>query len=937
MTNKNYPVVLVDGSSYLFRAFHALPPLNNSKGQPTGAVKGVVNMIRSLVDQYPDSTIAVIFDAKGPTFRNEMYSEYKANRPPMPDELRSQIQPIHDIINAMGLPLISISGVEADDVIGTFATQATASGHDCLISTGDKDMAQLVSPHVTLVNTMKNEFLDPDGVTKKYGFGPEHIIDYLALMGDKVDNIPGVPGVGDKTATALIAGLGGLDDLYDNLEKIKDLEFRGAKTMHKKLEEHKDSAYLSYQLATIKCDVELEQNISELKHSDIDNDKLLELFTEMEFRSWVKQMGGDLKAGQGSGTRSTKAESNDSGEIEDIDLDFPKETDAKCIVSNEGLNQLYSEISRSKHMALNLESTKGHYLSAKLLGLSVSAEAGKGYYIPFLCTEEGIPPLLDEHTVFSTLKPLLESYDIKKIGHDFKAIRHKLRLYGIKLANAKADVFLKSFVIDSTLKRVTELDSKFEAFSADNLFRRYLNAEPQTLVDIAGPFGAKQTPIENLPLQTSTPYMAQRADHLLRLNVWLDAKLSQQNELKNVFTGIEQPLVPVLTRVEQNGAFLDKDYLKSISDNFKERANSLEKQAHDIAGEEFNLDSPKQLGKILFEKLELPVISKTKTGQPSTNEEVLSELALTYDLPKFILEYRHLRKLIGTYTDPLPTMINEETGRIHTTYNQAGAATGRFSSNEPNLQNIPIRSEEGHAIRRAFVAPKGYKLVAADYSQVELRIMTHLSQDQNLITAFKEGKDIHRATAAEVFDLAEDEVSSEQRRSAKAINFGLIYGMGAFGLAKQLGIGRKDAQQYVNLYFERYPGVKRYMDETRTEAAETGYVETIFGRRLYLPDIKSSKHMLRQAAERTAINAPMQGTAADIIKRAMIDVQTWLDNIKLDVRMIMQVHDELVFEVAEQQLEDFVKGVRFRMQSAANLDVPLVVDVGVGDNWDEAH
>lgn len=932
MTQQSTPVVLIDGSSYLFRAFHALPPLVNSKGQPTGAIKGVVNMIRSIKDQYAESTIAVIFDAKGPTFRNDIYPEYKANRPPMPDELRSQIQPIHDIIRAMGLPLISIEGVEADDVIGTYATQATATGQDCLISTGDKDMAQLVSPHVTLVNTMKNEFLNPEGVTTKYGFGPEHIIDYLALMGDKVDNIPGVPGVGEKTATALIAGLGGLDDLYNNLDKIKELSFRGAKTMHKKLEDNKDQAYLSYELATIKCDVELEQSLADLCHQEADNEQLLAYYTELEFKTWVKQMGGDITTNPSSEAGKTQVT-----EAPEIKLHFPEQTDAKCIISSEGLNILAKEIQQSKTMALALAAQSGHYLSAQLVGLAISPEAGKGFYIPFQCTVEEDRPILDPVQVFGRLKPLLESYDIEKIGHDFKQIRHWLRHYGIRLANSKQDTFLKAFINDSTLKRVSELDKHFDALGADNLFRQYLKASPQTLVDIAGPFGAKQKPLETVTLPEVTQYLAQRADHILRLNLWLDANLAQANELTRVYTGIEQPLVPVLTKVEENGAWLDIDYLTNLSNDFKQRAAELEKSAHDIAGESFNLDSPKQLGKILFEKLELPVVSKTKTGQPSTNEEVLTELAQSYELPSYILQYRHLRKLIGTYTDPLPTMVNPETGRIHTSYNQAGAATGRFSSNDPNLQNIPIRSEEGRAIRKAFCAPEGYKIIAADYSQIELRIMTHLSQDANLIAAFKEGKDIHRATAAEVFGLEEDDVSSEQRRGAKAINFGLIYGMGAFGLAKQLGIGRKEAQEYVNLYFERYPGVKRYMDETRSEASETGYVETLFGRRLNLPDIKSSKHMLRQAAERTAINAPMQGTAADIIKRAMVDVQTWLDNIKLDAKMIMQVHDELVFEVAEAQVEQFVQGVRFRMQSAADLDVPLVVDVGVGENWEEAH
>lgn len=929
------PLILVDASSYLFRAFHALPPLTNSKGQPTGAAKGVISMFRSLLKEYPNSPVVAVFDAKGPTFRHEQYSEYKAHRPPMDPDLRVQIEPIHEVIKAMGLPLLVIDGVEADDVIGTLAHQATEHKQECIVSTGDKDMAQLVTDHVHLVNTMSNERLDEDAVRAKYGFGPEYIIDYLALMGDKVDNIPGVPGVGEKTAKALISGIGGLEELYANLDKIATLDFRGAKTMAKKLEANRELAELSYELATIKCDVDMDVGLADLHNNEPDKDRLLELFTELEFRSWVKDLGGDLKAGAGSGSQAL-SHTDHPGEDQPVEFDFPAETDSRCIVSEQGLEQLVAEIRASQQCSVVPVMGRGHYLTASLFGLAVSPSAGKAYYLPWACSAEGSPELLAEQTIIAALRPLLESWNITKLGHDVKALRHALHRYEIKLSNCVQDSMLKGFVLDSTIRRVAGLDRHYDLFSVDNLVRRYLNWEPQTLTDLAGS-GAKQKILDTLPLDQITPYIGQQADAVLRLNTWFDAQLQQTIELQRVYTGIEQPLIEVLTRVEQTGTLLDVDYLHSLSKRFRDRIEQLEREAHEEAGEDFNLSSPKQLGVILFEKQGLPVLQKTATGQPSTNEEVLSELALTYDLPKKILEHRHLSKLVGTYTDPLPGLVNPETGRVHTTYNQAGAATGRFSSNDPNLQNIPVRSAEGRAIRKAFIAPKGYCIVAADYSQIELRIMTHLSQDKNLISAFKEGKDIHRATAAEVIGVPEDEVTSEQRRSAKAINFGLIYGMSAFGLAKQLGIGRGEAQQYVDNYFERYPGVKRYMDQTRSEAAEKGYVETLFGRRLYLPDIKASKQMLRKAAERTAINAPMQGTAADIIKRAMVDVQAWLGNKQGGANMIMQVHDELVFEVPEAQVDDFIRGVKFRMQSAADLDVPLVVDVGVGNNWEEAH
>jgi len=937
--DSNKPVVLVDGSSYLFRAFHAMPELTNSKGHQTGAVKGVINMLRSLEKQFPESEIIVVFDAKGPTFRHEQYKEYKANRPPMPDELREQIAPIHQIVKAKGLPLLCVDGVEADDVIGTLAAEATTHKIECVISTGDKDMAQLVNEHVRLINTMKNEIMDIDGVNNKYGFGPENMIDYLALMGDKVDNIPGVPGVGEKTATALIVGLGGLDNIYNHLDDIATLPFRGAKTMSSKLIEHKELAYLSYQLATIKCDVALDMALTDIAQSEPNKEELLKLYQELEFKTWINELSGDNNQVDRPSAQTDYSQQNTAQSVSQtpLKLDFPEQCDAACIVTEDGLNKVLESIKLAGRVAIKTVMAPGHYLQKRPVGISLCCEPGKAFYIPFQSDLEGTPQLLDEHLCFIKLKPMLEDYGIHKYGHDLKSLRHQLQHYGIKPAHIFDDVWLKAFVLNSTLKRDSQLDKHYAALSIDNLSRTYLEWSPTLYSDIAGPFGAKQTPVTEIDLATLTQWAAEQSDTILRLNDWFDANLVADSDLSRVYSAIEQPLIPVLQRVEQQGALLDQDYLESLSARFKVRMATLENEAHAEAGEEFNLSSPKQLGAILFDKLQLPALQKTATGQPSTNEEVLRELALTYDLPKRILEHRHLSKLVGTYTVPLPKLINSDTGRVHTSYNQAGAATGRFSSNDPNLQNIPIRSPEGRAIRQAFIAPEGFKLVAADYSQIELRIMTHLSQDEALIKAFRSGKDIHRATAADIMSIPEEQVTTEQRRNAKAINFGLIYGMSAFGLAKQLGIGRKEAASYVQAYFERYPGVQRYMDETRDAASEAGYVETIFGRRLYLPDINSSKQMLKKAAERTAINAPMQGTAADIIKRAMIDVQSWLDSSSVTAKMIMQVHDELVFEVPEDQLDEFISGVKLRMQHAADLDVPLIVDVGYGDNWDEAH
>ncbi|TCS43232.1 DNA polymerase I [Reinekea marinisedimentorum] len=935
MSNASAPIVLVDGSSYLFRAFHALPPLANSEGMQTGAIKGVVSMLRKLITDYAESEIVVVFDAKGPTFRNEMFPDYKANRPPMPEELREQIEPIHQTIEAMGLPLLCVSGVEADDVIGTLAEQASQQNIPCVVSTGDKDMAQLVTEHVTLINTMKNEVLDIAGVEKKYGFGPDKMIDYLALMGDKVDNIPGVPGVGEKTALALIQGLGGLDDIYSRLDEVATLTFRGAKTMAAKLETHKEMAYLSYELATIKLDVELDVQLTELKKGEADEAALKQLFERFQFRTWLREMAGEESApGKAAKPAAKKAV---TASLDAPVLVEPAEVEYQLVTTLDELDEIVTLVSQTKQLAYVPVLAKAHYMTPQWIGLALACKAGKAWYIPFVDNEQ---PALAATDVFEKLAPLWQQHAIVKTGYDIKADHHWFRSLGWKPARLAHDVQVMAFVYDSTLKRDKSLSNHYSHLSLDNLFIAYLEKSPKTVDDFLGKAGKRQLSASQVTAESIGPWWAERADLLLRLGGWLQQGLEIRG-LARVYEEIERPLSRVLACIEGNGVVLDTDYIHSLSSDFKARLAAIEQQAHELAGIEFNLDSPKQLAEILFTKMELPVLSKTASGAPSTNEEVLTDLAKDHELPQLILQSRHLRKLVGTYTDPLPTLVLPAEGsndlRLHTTYNQTGAQTGRLSSNDPNLQNIPIRTKEGRSIRKAFVAPEGYSVVAADYSQIELRIMTHLSQDANLITAFKEGKDIHRATAAEVMGVDETSVTDEQRRSAKAINFGLIYGMSAFGLAKQLNISRTEAKQYVDAYFERYPGVRRYMDETRAEAAETGYVETIFGRRLYLPAIQSSNQIARKGAERTAINAPMQGTAADIIKMAMVDVQNWLAGSGLRARMIMQVHDELVFEVHDDDKQELIEGIRFRMQHCANLDVPLVVDIGEGASWDEAH
>ena len=898
------PLVLVDGSSYIYRAYHALPPLANSRGQATGAVKGVINMLRRLQKDYPESVIAVVFDAKGKTFRDELFAEYKAHRPPMPDDLREQIEPIHGIVRAMGLPLLCVTGVEADDVIGTLAAEASLQKREVVISTGDKDMAQLVNDHVTLVNTMTDTTMDPAGVREKFGIPPELIIDYLALMGDKVDNIPGVPGVGEKTALALLQGLGGLDDIYSQLEKVAELEFRGAGKMGDKLAAEKDMAYLSYTLATIKTDVELELGIAELVNAEPEQASLLDWFQKMEFKSWVDEL--QVGAEPAAPTR--------------LDGDY------EIVTEQDRFDHWLAALENAEVFAFDTETTSLNYMQARVVGVSFAVKSGEAAYVPLAHNYLGAPEQLDRERVLAQLKPLLEDPRRPKVGQNLKYDASVLANHGIELRGIRFDTMLESYILDSTATR----------HDMDSLALKYLGHSTIHFEDVAGK-GAQQLTFDQVPVEEAGPYAAEDADITLRLHEVLWPRLLKEDALRAVFEDIEIPLVPVLSRIERNGALLDCDMLRQQSGELGARIQELQAQVHEMAGGEFNLGSPKQLGEILFEKLQLPVIKKTPKGAPSTAEEVLVELALDYPLPKLVLEYRSLSKLKSTYTDKLPLMIDADTGRVHTSYHQAVTATGRLSSSDPNLQNIPIRTAEGRRIRQAFVAPAGYRLLAADYSQIELRIMAHMSGDEGLLKAFREGLDVHRATAAEVFDYPIEEVSDEQRRKAKAINFGLIYGMSAFGLARQLHLGRHEAQEYIDLYFERYPGVQAYMENTRTLAHEQGYVETLFGRRLYLPEINARNKMRQQAAERTAINAPMQGTAADIIKLAMLRVDEWLQDSGTDARMVMQVHDELVLEVAESSADTVRDKVCELMSGAAELDVALLVEAGLGDNWDQAH
>lgn len=921
------PLILVDGSSYLYRAYHAFPPLTNSAGEPTGAMYGVLNMLKSLLVQYSPTHVAVVFDAKGKTFRDELFEHYKSHRPPMPDDLRSQIEPLHEMVRAMGLPLLAVSGVEADDVIGTLALEAEKKGHPVLISTGDKDMAQLVTPGITLINTMTNTILGPEEVEQKYGVPPSLIIDFLAMMGDSSDNIPGVPGVGEKTAQALLQGLGGMQSIYDNLDKVADLSFRGAKTMAAKLEQNRDVAFLSYQLATIKTDVELDQPCEALTVSEPDVKALQALFSRFEFKRWLT----DLQEGKWlQGTKSNR-------QAQQVLADEPvASVEATSLLSADGyitildqqtLDAWVEKLKNSEVFAFDLETDGLDTLTANIVGLSFAVAPGEAAYLPVAHDYLDAPEQLDRDAVLAQLKPLLEDPDVSKVGQNLKYDRGVLKNYDIELAGIKYDTMLESYILNSVVGK----------HDMDSLSTRWLNHKTVTFEEIAGK-GKNQLTFNQIALEQAAHYAAEDADVTLQLHLKMWPELEKEAGPKKVFEQIEMPLLKVISRVERNGVLIDQAILAQHSKELTARLAELELKAHELAGEPFNLSSTKQLQVILFEKQGIKPTKKTPGGAPSTSEEVLAELALDYPLPKVILEHRGLSKLKSTYTDKLPLMINPVSGRVHTSYHQAVTATGRLSSTDPNLQNIPVRNDEGRRIRQAFVAGKGNRIVAADYSQIELRIMAHLSQDKGLLDAFSQGEDIHRATASEVFGVPLSKVTGEQRRSAKAINFGLIYGMSAFGLSRQLNIGAGEAKKYMDLYFERYPGVLRYMENTRQLAASNGYVETLDGRRLWLPDIKSSNAIRRKAAERAAINAPMQGTAADIIKRAMIAVDDWLQKQTDDaVRMIMQVHDELVFEIKAEAVDEASKQIRALMEGSMALDVPLLVEVGVGDNWDQAH
>ena len=905
MPEKSVPIVLVDGSSYVYRAFHALPMLTTSSGLNTGAVRGVISMLRKLVADFPESPVAVVFDASGKPFRDELCAAYKAHRPSMPAELREQIEPIHEIVKAMGLPFVCEPGVEADDVIGTLAALASKQGRTVVISTGDKDMAQLVDDNITLVNTMTETVLDEQGVQEKFGIPPHRIIDLLALMGDKVDNIPGVPGVGEKTALGLLQGLGGLDEIYADLDRVAELPLRGAKKLGVKLAAERDNAFLSQALATIKTDVPLSLGVGDLANGEADTQALIDWFTRLEFRGWLDEL---LAEGDSPAEAAMLAGSYD------------------LVLTQAALDEWIEELESAELFAFDTETTSLNYMRARIVGVSFAVEPGRAAYVPLAHDYPDAPEQLNREAVLARLKPLLEDPARDKVGQNLKYDASVLANHGIELRGIRYDTMLESYVLNSTASR----------HDMDSLALKYLGQSTIHFEDIAGK-GAKQRSFNEIELEQAGPYAAEDADVTLRLHHVLWPRLEQEAGLANVLTDIEVPLVPLLSRIERRGALLSRERLDKQSAELGKRLEELEGEVHQLAGRAFNLGSPKQLGEILFDELKLPVIRKTPKGAPSTAEEVLAELALDYPLPQLLLEHRSLSKLKSTYTDKLPGMINAETGRVHTSYHQAVTATGRLSSSEPNLQNIPIRTEEGRRIRQAFIAPEGYRIVAADYSQIELRIMAHLSGDEGLLHAFREGQDVHRATAAEVFDIGVDAVSGEQRRKAKAINFGLIYGMSAFGLAKQLHLGRHEAQQYIERYFERYPGVAEYMDRTRALAREQGYVQTLFGRRLYLPEINARNKMRAQAAERTAINAPMQGTAADIIKLAMLAVDAWLATSDVDAHMIMQVHDELVFEVAESEVAAVSERICSLMSAAAELAVPLLVEAGSGNNWDEAH
>ncbi|PHS18868.1 MAG: DNA polymerase I [Kangiella sp.] len=939
---KQQPLILVDGSSYLFRAYHSMSQtgFSNSAGQPTGAIYGVINMMKSLCKQYDSQRIAVIFDAKGKTFRNDIYPEYKANRPPMPDDLRTQIAPVHNIIRALGFPLYAIQGVEADDVIGTISDIATKQGQEVIISTGDKDMAQLVNEHVSLINTMTNQFLDIEGVIEKFGIPPEMIIDFLGLMGDKVDNIPGVAGVGQKTALGLLQGIGNMNEIYQNLDKIADLPIRGAKKLGDKMRDNEDEARLSYKLATIVLDVELPFTIDDLFMQEPDKGLLEVYYEEFEFRTWLKNLKAGLPALPSANQYSSSRSSNNQGPSSgNLNTDVPQEeaevaniessidtSQYEIILTKEQLDKWIKRLSESKLFALDTETTGLNIIAADLVGISFATEPGQAAYLPFIHNYPGAPEQIDQGWALEKLKPILENPDIGKIGQNIKYDQSILKGVGINLQGVQFDTMLESYVSNSVGNR----------HDMNTLAKKYLGHDCISFEAIAGK-GKKQLTFDQIDLEIAGIYAAEDADVTLQLHQELWPMLKKQEGPQGIFKDIEIPLIEVLSSIEHRGVLIDSKFLQRKSHDFGLRILELEKKAHELADQPFNLSSPKQLQEILFEKMGLPVLKKTPKKQPSTAEEVLVQLALDYPLPKVIMEYRGLTKLKSTYTDKLPLAVQPRSGRVHTSYHQAVTATGRLSSSDPNLQNIPVKTQEGRSIREAFIAPEGYKILAADYSQIELRIMAHLSQDRGLLKAFSEGVDVHSATAAEVFSCDLDNVTSEQRRHAKAVNFGLIYGMSRFGLAKQLKITNEEAAHYIDTYFARYPDVGTYMESTKEKAKELGYVETLFGRRLYLPEINASNGMRRQAAERTAINAPMQGSAADIIKIAMIEINNWIKEENPDCYMVMQVHDELVFEVKEEKLEEYKIRIDKLMSEAVELSVPLIVDIGMGDNWEQAH
>lgn len=921
----NTPIILIDGSSYLYRAFFACPPLTNSKGEPTGAIFGVVNMIRSLINQYDPTHIAVVFDASGGSFRNELYSEYKATREEMPENLRPQIEPIHTILKAMGLPLLCVDGVEADDVIGTLARQAEKENLEVLISTGDKDMAQLVSDKITLINTMNNTILDPEGVMKKFGVPPEKMIDYLALRGDTSDNIPGVPGIGEKTALNLLTHFESLNDIYSHLDEIQKLPIRGAKSLKSKLADHKKEADLCYLLATIKTDVPLDFTTEQLLIGDIDATKLVELFAYYDFHRWQKELitGNFLN-------QQSQIHVEIEGELSSIDQEELEtevhEKDYQCILTDTQLDEWIAKLNSCEGFAFDTETDNIDHFHARLVGISLSVTPHQAAYIPLAHQYLGVPEQLPLNHVLAKLKPILENPQIKKIVQNAKFDYSVLANYGIQVQGIAYDTMLESYVLNSTQRH-----------DMDSMAKRYLKYKTITYDELTK-VGRKQSSIDTIDVEKTTQYAAEDADITLQLHQKLWPQLEKNKKLTKLFSDIEMPLAIILADMERTGVLVDAEQLKAYSKELSKILKDTEEELQFLAGEKFNPGSPKQIQAILFDKHQLPVLKKTPKGDPSTSEEVLNELANTYVLPRKILYYRGLAKLKNTYTDKLPLMISPIDHRIHTNYNQIGTVTGRLSSNDPNLQNIPVRTEEGRRIRQAFIAPKGYKIISADYSQIELRIMAHLSQDKSLLNAFAHDKDIHRVTASEILSKPEPEVTAEERRRAKAVNFGLIYGMSAFGLSKQINIPRKEAKFYIDRYFERYPGVQVYMDRIRQQASEQGYVETLSGRRLYLPKISSSRVNEKRGAERAAINAPMQGTAADIIKTAMIKMSEWIKTQPNDnIRMLMQVHDELVFEVKEELVSEYSKSIKSIMENCYQFSVPLKVDVGIGNNWDEAH